>query len=44
MNGMDSLEVPHEMISVAQIKIELVLNCRNTFDQYILEIGKLPKV
>lgn len=31
MNGMNSLEVPHEMISVAQIKIEPSLNCKNTF-------------
>lgn len=31
MNGMNSLEVPHEMISVAQIKIEPSLNYKNTF-------------
>lgn len=43
MNGMNSLEVPHEMISVAQIKIEPSLNCKNTFDQYILRIWKLTK-
>lgn len=30
MNGMNSLEVPHEMISVAQIKIEPSLNCKNS--------------
>lgn len=38
MNGMSPFEVPHEMISIVQIKIEPSLNCKNTFDQYILGI------
>lgn len=38
MNGMNSLEVPHELISVAQIKIEPPLTYKNTFDQYFLRI------
>lgn len=38
MNGMNPFEVPHEMISVVQIKIEPSLNCKNTFTQYILGI------
>lgn len=38
MKGMNSREVPHEMISVAQIKI---LICKNTFNQSILGIWKV---
>lgn len=41
MNRMNSLEVPHEMISVAQIKIEPSLICKNNFDQSILRIQKV---
>jgi hypothetical protein len=38
MNGMNPPEVPHKMISMAQIKIEPSLNFKNTFDQSILGI------
>lgn len=38
LNEMNPLEVPHEMISVAQIKIEPSFNCKNTLDQCVLEI------
>lgn len=38
MKGINSLEVPHEMMSIVQIKIEPSLDYKNNFDQYILEI------
>lgn len=43
MNGMNSLEVPHEMISVAQIKIEPSLNCKNTLTNISWEFENLPR-
>lgn len=44
MDEMNPLEVPHEMISVAQIKIHPSLNCKNILTSMSWEVEKLTKV